>query len=177
MLVKTAPGVTLAQAKRSVDRVAKSFPNVKLEDQAQFRQSQSNQINQVLGLITALLGLAIVIALFGIVNTLALSVFERTREIGLLRAVGMARRQVRTMIRWEAVIIAVFGAILGVAVGIFFGWAMIRALRDQGATILSLPAGQLVFTVVAAGIMGLIAAVLPARRAARLDVLQAIAQE
>jgi putative ABC transport system permease protein len=177
VLVKTAPGVTLAQAKRSVDRVAKSFPNVKLEDQAQFRQSQSNQINQVLGLITALLGLAIIIALFGIVNTLALSVFERTREIGLLRAVGMARRQVRTMIRWEAVIIAVFGAILGVAVGIFFGWAMIQALRDQGATILSLPAGQLVFTVVAAGIMGLIAAVLPARRAARLDVLQAIAQE
>jgi len=148
-----------------------------LEDQAQFRKSQANQINQVLGLVTALLALAIIIALFGIVNTLALSIFERTREIGLLRAVGLSRRQTRAMIRWEAVMIAVFGALLGTAVGVFFGWAMVKALKDQGLTSLSFPIGQLVTYVVIAGVFGVIAAVLPARRAARLDVLRAITTE
>ena len=177
VLAKTAPGVSQATAKAAVTRVAKQFPNVKLEDQAQFRQSQSNQINTLLALISALLGLAILIALFGIINTLALSIFERTREIGLLRAVGMARRQVRTMIRWESVLIAVFGAVLGAAVGIFFGWAMVHALKSQGITALTVPVGQLVIYVVIAGIFGVLAAVWPARRAARLDVLQAIATE
>jgi putative ABC transport system permease protein len=127
--------------------------------------------------VTALLGLAIVIALVGIVNTLALSIFERTREIGLLRAVGMARRQVRTMIRWEAVIIAVFGAVLGAVVGIFFGWAMVQALRSQGITTLTVPAGQLIFYILISAVFGVIAAILPARRAARLDVLAAITTE
>ena len=177
VLAKTAPGVSQAQAKTAVTNVAAEFPNVKLEDQAQFRKSQANQINTLLGLIDALLGLAILIALFGIVNTLALSIFERTREIGLLRAVGMARRQVRTMIRWESVIIAVFGAVLGAAVGIFFGWAMVRALKDQGITALTVPAGQLITYVVIAGVFGVVAAVFPARRAAKLDVLAAIATE
>jgi putative ABC transport system permease protein len=177
VLAKTAPGVTPAQAKAVAASVAKEFPNVKLEDQAQFRESQASQINVLLGLVTALLGLAILIALFGIVNTLALSIFERTREIGLLRAVGMGRRQVRTMIRWEAVIIAVFGAVLGAVVGIFFGWAMVQALRSQGITTLTVPAGQLIVYIVIAGLFGVIAAILPARRAARLNVLEAISTE
>jgi putative ABC transport system permease protein len=177
VLAKTAPGVSQAEAKAAVTKVAKQFPNVKLEDQAQFRKSQANQINTLLALITALLGLAIVIALFGIVNTLALSIFERTREIGLLRAVGMARRQIRTMIRWESVLIAVFGAVLGAVVGIFFGWAMVHALKSQGITALTIPAGQLVIYILIAGLFGVIAAVWPARRAAKLDVLQAIATE
>jgi len=177
LLVKTAPGTSPAAAKAAVSGVAKQFPGVKLEDQAQFRKSQANQINQVLGLVTALLALAIIIALFGIVNTLALSIFERTREIGLLRAVGLSRRQTRAMIRWEAVMIAVFGALLGTAVGVFFGWAMVKALKDQGLTSLSFPIGQLVTYVVIAGVFGVIAAVLPARRAARLDVLRAITTE
>src|SRR5262249_143772 len=103
-----------------------------------------------------------------------LSILERTHEIGLLRAVGMARRQVRTMIRFEAVIIAVFGAILGLAVGVFFGWAMVQALRSQGVTVLSLPAGQLLSYVLVAAIFGVMAAAMPARRAAKLDGLQAI---
>src|SRR5439155_27090365 len=144
-----------------VQRVAGQFPGVRIRDQAQCRQTVETQVNQLLGLIVALLGLAVVIALFGIVNTLALSVFERTREIGLLRAVGMARRQVRAMIRWESVIPAVFGAVLGAAVGIFFGWAMVRALKDQGITALTVPAGQLITYVVIAGVFGVIAAVLP----------------
>ena len=177
VLAKTSPEVTQVQAKAAAAAVAKEFPNVKLEDQAQFRQSQADQINVLLGLVTALLGLAIIIALVGIVNTLALSIFERTREIGLLRAVGMARRQVRTMIRWEAVIIAVFGAVLGAVVGIFFGWAMVQALRSQGITTLTVPAGQLVVYILIAALFGVIAAILPARRAARLDVLAAISTE
>jgi len=177
VLVKTAPGTSPAEARAAADQVAKEFPNVKLEDQAQFRQSQAAQIDQLLGLISALLGLAILIALVGIVNTLALSIYERTREIGLLRAVGMVRRQVRSMIRWESVIIAVFGALLGTAVGVFFGWAMVQALEDVGISVLSIPGGQLVFFVVLAGLAGVLAAVFPARRAARLNVLEAIAYE
>ncbi len=177
VLVKTAPGVSQAQARAAADRAARAFPNVKLQDQAQFRKSQADQINQLLGLITALLGLAILIALFGIVNTLALSIYERTREIGLLRAVGMVRRQVKSMIRWESVIIAVFGALLGTAVGVFFGWAMVQALSDQGITELSIPGGQLLIYIVMAGLAGVLAALFPARRAAKLDVLSAIAYE
>ena len=157
--------------------MAKDFPNVQLDDQAEFRQRQADQINQLLGLITALLGLAILIALFGIMNTLGLSIYERTREIGLLRAVGMQRRQVRTMIRWESVIIAVFGALLGTAVGLFFGWAMVQALHDQGITVLAIPGGQLIVYILVAGIFGVWAAVFPARRAAKLDVLTAIGYE
>src|SRR5437868_6770922 len=177
VLAKTAPGVSQAQAKAAVTRVARQFPNVRLEDQAQFQESQANQIKTLLGLVTALLGLAILIALFGIVNTLALSIFERTREIGLLRAVGIGRQQVRSMIRWESVLIAVFGAVLGAAVGIFFGWAMVHALKDQGITSLTIPVGQLLVYIAIAGLFGVIAALFPARRAARLDVLAAIATE
>jgi putative ABC transport system permease protein len=177
VLVKAAPGVSQAQARVAADRVAKQFPNVKLEDQAQFRRSQAAQINQLLGLINALLGLAILIAAIGIVNTLALSIYERTREIGLLRAVGMMRRQVRSMIRWESVIIAVFGALLGTAVGMFFGWAMVRALSDQGISVLAIPGGQLLAYLLLAGVIGVLAALRPARRAARLDVLSAISYE
>jgi putative ABC transport system permease protein len=177
LLAKTAPGVSATEAKAVVHRVEKAFPSVNIEDQAEFRVSQGKQINQLLGLITALLSLALLIAVFGIVNTMALSVHERTREIGLLRAVGLSRRQARSMVRWESIIIAVFGAVLGTAVGIFFGWAMVQALKDQGLTVLSLPVGQLLLYVVIAGIFGVFAAIWPARRAAKLDVLKAIATE
>jgi putative ABC transport system permease protein len=177
VLVKKAPGTTQAEARAAAKDVAKAFPNVKVEDQAQFRESQAAQINALLGLITALLGLAILIAVIGIVNTLALSIYERTREIGLLRAVGMGRRQVRAMIRWESVIIAVFGALLGTAIGIFFGWAMVRALKSQGISVLSIPGGQLIIYILVAALIGVVAALRPARRAAKLDVLQAISYE
>jgi putative ABC transport system permease protein len=127
--------------------------------------------------VTALLAMAILIALFGIVNTLGLSIFERTRELGLLRAIGMGRRQVRGMIRSESVIIAVIGAVLGIAIGVFFGWALQQALEPEGITELAIPVGQLVVYLVFAGLAGVLAAVWPARRAARLDVLRAIAYE
>jgi putative ABC transport system permease protein len=177
VLAKAAPGVAPAASRAAVERVTKDFPNVDLRDQAEFKKQQEKQVNQILGLVSALLALSIIIALFGIVNTLALSVFERTRELGLLRAVGMARRQVRSMIRGESVIIAVLGAVLGLAVGVLFGWAIVSALNDQGITHVVVPGGQLVAYVVLAAIAGVVAAVFPARRAARLDVLAAISNE
>jgi putative ABC transport system permease protein len=177
VLVKTASGVRASEARRAADRVAGEFPNVKLEDQAQFRKSQAAQIDQLLGLITALLGLAIVIAVIGIINTLGLSIYERTREIGLLRAVGMIRKQVKRMVRWEAVLISVFGALLGTAIGIFFGWAMVQALSSQGITELAIPGGRLLVYVLVAALIGVAAAIWPARKAAKLDVLSAIAYE
>jgi putative ABC transport system permease protein len=177
ILVKAAPGVAPADSRAAIDRVMADFPNVTVRDQAEFRDQQARGIDQIINLFYSLLGLAIIIALFGIVNTLGLSIFERVRELGLLRAVGATRRQLRSMIRWESVIIAVLGAVLGLAVGVFFGWTVVRALGGQGINEFRLPAGQLVGFVLAAGVAGILAAVLPGRRAARLDVLRAIATE
>jgi putative ABC transport system permease protein len=177
ILVKAAPGVAPADSRAAVDRVMADFPNVTVRDQAEFRDQQARQIDQIINLFYSLLGLAILIALFGIVNTLGLSIFERIRELGLLRAVGATRAQLRSMIRWEAVIIAVLGAVLGLAVGVFFGWTIVRALASQGISEFTLPAGQLLLFVVAAGLAGILAAVLPGRRAAKVDVLRAITTE
>jgi putative ABC transport system permease protein len=125
----------------------------------------------------ALLILAVIIALFGITNTLALSVFERTREVGLLRAVGMTRSQIRRMVRWESIIVAIIGAILGVVVGLFFGLVVTVSLSSQGIDVLSIPAVQIAGLVVFGAIAGLLAAIFPARRAAKLRILDAIAYE
>jgi putative ABC transport system permease protein len=147
------------------------------ENRVEFRQSQQDQLNSFLAVIFVLLGLSLVIALIGIANTLALSVFERTREIGLLRAVGMTRRQLRRAIRWEAVIIAIFGAILGLILGVIFGVAAVVAIPDTFINTVSIPYGSLVVYLVIAGLAGILAAILPARRAARLNVLDAISHE
>ena len=176
VLVKARPGES-AGARRAVEEVLAAFPNVEVEDQAGFKEVQAGKVDRLLGLMSALLGLAVLVALFGIANTLALSIFERTRELGLLRAVGMTRGQVRSMIRWEAVIIAVLGAVLGVAVGVFFGWAFVTSLDEEGFGELAVPGRQLLLYVALAGVAGMVAAVLPARRAARLDVLAAIAHQ
>ena len=177
ILVQAAPGTDPAASRAAIDRVLADFPNVTVRDQAEYKAETARQIDQVVNLFFALLALAVVIALFGIVNTLGLSIFERIRELGLLRAVGATRRQVRSMIRWEAVIIAVLGAVLGLAVGVFFGWTIVRALRSVGITEFALPGGQLVIFVVFAALAGILAAVLPGRRAARIDVLRAITTE
>ncbi len=153
------------------------FPTVELTSQAEFKEQIRSQINQLLALVYALLGLAVVIAILGIINTLALSVIERTREIGLLRAVGMTRGQLRRMVRLESVVIAVYGAVLGIALGLAFGVALQRALVDQGIEVLSVPWGLLIAVLVVAAFVGVFAAVWPARRAARLDVLQAVTTE
>jgi putative ABC transport system permease protein len=177
VFVKVAPGTPLPRARATLDRLTKQFPNVEVHDQAQFKQQSVDQVNQVLAIVFVLLLLAIVISLFGIVNTLSLSIYERVHEIGLLRAVGMTRSQVRRMIRAEAVIIAVLGAVLGLGIGVLFGWAMQRALADLGVGTLAVPFAQLLAFLVLAAIAGVVAAVWPARRAARLDVLSAIAYE
>jgi putative ABC transport system permease protein len=161
----------------AVTKALSAYPNLQVQTRAQFEQAQVSSVNQLLGLVYALLGLAVIIALVGIVNTLMLSVFERTREIGLLRAVGMRRRQVRAMIRSEAVIIAVFGAIVGIVIGTALGLALVASLRQQGITETVVPVSNLVIFLLLAALLGLVAASWPARRAARLDVLAAIAAE
>jgi putative ABC transport system permease protein len=131
----------------------------------------------LLNLILVLLFFAIVIALFGIANTLGLSIIERTHELGLLRAVGMTRRQLRSSVRWESVIISLLGTLLGLVIGVVFAWAMVHALADQGIDQFSPAAGQLVLIVVLAAVFGVVAAIWPARRAARLDILESIRTE
>jgi putative ABC transport system permease protein len=164
-----------AATTRAVTNVLAADPNAQVQTKAQYEQTQVSSVNQLLGLVYALLALAVIIALIGIVNTLMLSVFERTREIGLLRAVGMKRRQVRAMIRSEAVILAIFGAIIGIIIGTGMGLALVSSLRQQGITQTVVPGFSLVIFLVLAAVLGLVAATWPARRAARLDVLAAIA--
>ncbi len=175
VLVKRAQGVSLGAARAALERVTADYPTARLQDRAEHKQAQLAEMNRDLGLLYVLLGLAVLIALLGIANTLALSVFERTRELGLLRAVGMARRQVRAMVRWESVIIALFGTGLGLVIGLFFSWVMVRAVADQVA--LTVPVGQLAVGALIAAAAGVAAAILPARRAARLNMLAAIATE
>src|SRR6266545_3162855 len=177
VIAKVKPGVEAASVRGAIDKVVADFPNVQVQDMVQYKQQVGKQLDQLLNLVRILLAFAIVIALFGIVNTLALSVFERVRELGLLRAVGATRGQVRSMIRWEAVIISVLGAILGMAVGVFFGWTMVRALASQGFGEFSVPGGQLVAYVLLAAVAGVLAAILPGRRAAKVDMLRAITTE
>ena len=166
-----------AGVKDRLDAVVADLPVVTVKDQGEFAHEQRAPIDQLVLMIFALLGLALVIAVLGIVNTLALSVIERTREVGLLRAIGVSRRQLRWMITLESIVIAVLGAVLGVVLGIGFGIALMYALRDQGLEVISVPFGQLAVFLGLAVVIGVLAALFPARRAARLDVLQAIATE
>jgi putative ABC transport system permease protein len=178
VFVKKAPGVSTAAALAAVKTVAAKYaPGTTVQDQAAYKAEQTKGINQILALIYTLLALAIVIALLGIGNTLALSIFERTRELGVMRAVGMTRRQLRGTIRWESVIIALQGTLLGLVVGVFFGWALVRAQKSNGITVFSVPWLTLVIMVLLAGLAGVVAAILPSRRAAKLNVLRAIVTE
>ena len=172
-----ADGVDNEVAREELDKIVEPYPNLEVQDQTEFKEDQAAQINQLLNLIYVLLFLAVVIAGIGIANTLALSVFERIREIGLLRAVGMTRSQLRSSIRWESVIIAILGALLGIAIAFFFGWAVIEALKDEGITEFAAPAGRLIIIVLVAALIGVIAAWFPGRRASKFDILQAIATE
>lgn len=177
IFVKLSDGVTPEQGRTAIEPLLADYPSAKLQDQGEFLRSQSAQIDQMVNLIYALLGLAVIIALIGIANTLALSIHERTREIGLLRAVGMSRSQVRTTVRWEAVIISLFGTTLGIAVGLFFGYVVFLGLRDEGFTKFDIAPAQLLGVVLLGALAGILAAWGPARRAAKLEVLDAIAFE
>jgi putative ABC transport system permease protein len=177
VLVKVEQGTDAAAVRPDLERALQAYPNVEVQDQAEFRDQYATFLNTLLNLVTGLLLLAVFIALFGVMNTLYLSIYERTRELGLLRAVGLTRRQTRSMVRREAGIISVMGALFGVVVGISFGWAMQQALAPEGFTELGIPGGQIAAYVIAAAVLGWLFAFLPARRAARLNVLQAIAYE
>ena len=145
-----------------------------MQDRGEYSEAQTKNMDLLLNLIYALLALAVVIALIGITNTLALSIFERTRELGLLRAVGMTRRQLKATVRCESVIIALLGTILGLTIGTVFGWSIVKALEDQGLDTLAFPVDQLAVVTAIAALAGVAAAALPARRASRLDILGAI---
>jgi putative ABC transport system permease protein len=175
--VNVAPGADPKAVRREVnDLIEGSFPVAEALDQTELKDKQAQQINTLLGLIYALLSLAVIVSLFGIVNTLALSIHERTRELGMLRAIGMSRRQVRQVVRYEAVITAMIGALLGSALGVLFSTLISRPLADEGFQ-LSFPVPTLIVLLVLAGIAGVVAAIGPARRAAKLDVLEALAYE
>jgi len=159
-----------------LDRALAAFPDAKAQTRADYVKAQSSFINTMLNLLYVLLALSVIVSLFGMLNTLVLSVFERTRELGMLRAVGMTRRQARRMIRHESVITALIGAALGLPLGIMLAAAVTHALGKYGVTF-SLPVASLVVFTVAAMIAGVVAAVAPARRASRLNVLEALQYE
>ncbi|WP_200213343.1 ABC transporter permease [Micromonospora coerulea] len=175
--VQLAPGAKVADVQPRVETLLADSPEVSVADRDAFIKQQTSQLDTPLRMIQILLALAIVIAVLGIINTLALSVLERTRELGLLRAIGLRRAQTMRMITVEAVVISIFGALLGVVVGTGLGAAVVRALKDEGITDLILPWGQMAVFLVLAAIIGVIAAVLPAVRAARINVLGAIAHD
>jgi putative ABC transport system permease protein len=168
-----------ASVQSQLESLTEDRPDVVVQDRAEFVASQTAFIDVFVAVVYGLLALAVIIALIGIANTLSLSVLERTREFGLLRAVGMSKRQLRWAVRGEAAIVAVFGALLGMVVGIAFAIALAAALTadDPGLLTLKLPISQLVVITVLAALAGIVAAILPARRAARMDVLQAISTE
>ncbi len=176
-LARLEPDASPKEVQQRIDDAVKDrYPTVEVQNQSQLKDQQEQQVNALLGLVYALLSLAVIVSLFGIVNTLALSIHERTRELGMLRAVGMSRRQVRTMVRYEAVITALIGAILGTLLGIVFAALVSRPLADEGFT-LSYPIPTLITLLVLAALAGVVAAIGPARRASRLDVLRALAYE
>jgi putative ABC transport system permease protein len=177
VLLNVRDGANVDAVRADIDRLLKQqYPNVESQNQQEFKDSFAAELNTLLGVVYALLALAVIVSLFGIVNTLALSIHERTRELGLLRAVGMSRRQVRRVVRWESVITALIGATLGAILGVIFALVMSRPLADEGFT-LSIPVGTLILLLIFAMLAGVVAAIGPARRASRLDVLKALAYE
>jgi putative ABC transport system permease protein len=177
LFVSIDDGVTAEVSRAAIDEVLAAWPNATLEDQAEFKQSVTKEIDVMLNLIYGLLALAVVISLIGIANTLALSVHERTRELGLLRAVGMHRSQLRRAVRWEALLISALGAALGAVLAVGGAWGIVQALDSEGVTELVVPGTRLAIIVGFAGLAGVLAATGPARRASKLDVLEALASE
>ena len=176
LLVRYAAGANTAETTAAVKGALKAFPDVNVQTNDEFKSSVSDQVNQLLYLLYILLAMSVVISLFGIVNTLALSVFERTREIGMLRAIGTTRLQLRETILYESLITAIIGGLLGIAIGIVLARIVALGFEDQGI-VFAVPYGQLIVSLVVAALAGVVAAAFPARRAARLNVLEALQYE
>ena len=179
------PGIVLVEfdqgpqgdhAKQAITQALKSFPGAKVQTNAEYKADAESFVNGLLNFLYILLAMCLIISLIGIVNTLALSVFERTREIGTLRAVGMTRRQLRRVIRYESTITAIIGGVFGIVVGLLFGWIVAQGLADQGLVFV-VPYTQLFWFFIVAMVFGVLAAILPARRAAKLNVLDALQYE
>lgn len=175
VLVNTADGADPEAVRVGLEDATKDLVIVQVMDRDQFKGQQAQQIDMLLAILYGLLALAVVIAILGIVNTLALSVVERRREIGMLRAVGMQRAQVRRTIYIESLLIAVFGAVVGLVLGLVFGWAFVSTLADQGLDRISVPWGQVVGMLIGSGVVGVLAALWPGHRAAKTPPLEAIA--
>jgi putative ABC transport system permease protein len=175
--VTTAAGVSSADAKAAIAALSDEFPNAKLESRSEYIDGQAAQIDQIVNLMYGLLGLAIVIALISIANSISLSIHERTHELGLLRAVGMTRHQTGSAIRWEAAIVALLGTALGALLGLCFGWAISVSLRHEGLTTFSVPVTSIAVIVGFGVVGGVLAAARPGWRAAHLDVMRAVATE
>jgi putative ABC transport system permease protein len=177
VMIDLADGVSAAEAEPAIQQVADGMGGPDVQTAEEYTDSVAGQIDQMLTVVYGLLVLAIIIALMGIANTMSLSIHERTRELGLLRAVGQSRRQLRAMVRGEALTVALFGTVGGVGLGLFLGWAMVEALADEGFTAFAVPTTSLAVVLVLGALVGVVAALRPARRAARLDILEAIATE
>ena len=175
LFITTRGGPSAAESARLKKALA-AFPGTKLRTQAAFKKDVEKEINSTLGILYVMLALSVIVSLVGIVNTLVLSVFERTRELGMLRAIGMTRRQVRRMIRHESIIVALIGAVQGIAVGFFLAALVVGALSSEGV-VFAVPAGTLIAFLIVSIVAGMLAAILPARRAARLNVLEALQYE
>ena len=176
VFVKATPGTDLTQEAQQLKTALAAVPTAEVKTAQEYKDSLVGQVNSLLNLVYGLLAMSVIISLFGIVNTLVLAVYERTREIGLLRAIGSSRRQVRATVRYESVITSIVGALMGIVVGTAFAWVVTTKFAGQGITF-SIPGGQLVVFLVVGVIVGVIAAILPARRAARIDILEAIHYE
>ena len=170
-------GADVEASRAAVEQVTTAFPQLSVQDNTEFQDQIESQLAQIQAVINGLLVLCLIVAFFGIVNTMALSVLERTREIGLLRAVGTTRAQLRSTIRSEALIVSVFGALLGVVMGLLLGWATVVAIPDSFISSIGIPWPQLIAYLIVGAMIGVIAAYFPARRASNLDVLDAIAHE
>jgi len=175
VLMNTPGGVTDVNTAH-LEHVVRDFADAKIQTRDEFKSNFEAPINKLLNLLYALLALSVIVSLVGIINTLVLTVFERTRELGMLRAVGMTRRQVRMMIRYESIVTALMGAALGMVVGIFLAALVTRATSGSGI-VFAIPWIQIVYFVIAALLVGILAAVVPARRASRLNILQALQYE
>ena len=176
MVLANTPGGVSDANTANLEHAVKGFADAKVQTRDEFKSNFEAPINRLLNLLYALLALSVIVSLVGIINTLVLTVFERTREIGMLRAVGMTRRQVRMMIRYESIVTALMGAVLGMVVGIFLALLVTHALSSSGV-VFAVPWIQIVYFVIAAILVGILAAVIPARRASRLNVLQALQYE
>lgn len=172
--ITLAPGADSGEVRERLQAAVDDYGQGKLLSKGEYIDEQAGQVNQLLGLIYGLLFLSVIIAIVGIIITLLLSVFERQREIGLLRAVGMTRGQVRTTVRWESVITSILGAVLGIVLGLALGWVVVFSLRDQGLTSFQVPVSTTIMILVLSFIVGVLAAVYPAWRATKVDVLDAL---